>query len=60
MNYTSQIAKHLRDLHFGGNWTAVNMKDTLSDVDWKQAAHFAKDLKTLEDAAMNFFSFISL
>ena len=37
MSYTSQIAKHFRDLHFGGNWTDVNMRDTLSDVDWKQA-----------------------
>jgi hypothetical protein len=37
MSYTSQIAKHFRDLHFGGNWTDVNMKDTLADVNWKQA-----------------------
>lgn len=37
MSYTSQIAKHFRDLHFGGNWTDVNMKDTLADVNWKRA-----------------------
>ncbi len=47
MNYTSQIAKHLRDLHFGGNWTAVNMKDTLSDVDWKQATTKIDSFNTL-------------
>lgn len=32
-----QIAKHLRDVHFGGNWTWVNLKDTLTDVTWQQA-----------------------
>jgi hypothetical protein len=37
MNVTAQIAKQFRDLHFGGNWTAVNMKDTLTGVSWQQA-----------------------
>lgn len=38
MKITQQIAKHLRDVHFGGNWTAVNLKDKLADVTWQQAA----------------------
>jgi DNA-binding MltR family transcriptional regulator len=33
----SQIAKHFRDIHFGGNWTSVNLKDTVSDLSWQQA-----------------------
>ena len=37
MNTTAQIAKHFRDVHFGGNWTASNLKDTLKDVSWQQA-----------------------
>lgn len=37
MNLTTQIAKHIRDVYFGGNWTAVNLKDTLADVTWQQA-----------------------
>ena len=37
MNSTQQIAKHLRDVHFGPNWTAVSLKDKLSDVTWQQA-----------------------
>jgi len=32
-----QIAKQLRDVHFGGNWTAVNLKEQLTGVDWQQA-----------------------
>jgi len=37
MHLIKQIAKHLRDVYFGGNWTAVNLKDTLTDVNWQQA-----------------------
>jgi hypothetical protein len=38
MNLTEQIAKQFRDVHFGGNWTASNLKDTLAGLDWQQAA----------------------
>ncbi len=37
MNLTAQIAKHFRDVHFGGNWTWVNLKETLEGVSWQQA-----------------------
>lgn len=37
MNISAQIAKHFREVHFGGNWTCVNLKDTLADVAWQQA-----------------------
>jgi hypothetical protein len=37
MSITAQIAKHFRDVHFGGNWTFSNMKDNLADLNWKQA-----------------------
>jgi hypothetical protein len=37
MEISKQIAKHLREVHFGSNWTDVNLKETLSDVTWQQA-----------------------
>lgn len=37
MHLTAQIAKHFRDVHFGGNWTTSNLKQHLSDVTWAQA-----------------------
>lgn len=37
MNLSSHLAKHLREVNFGGNWTSVNLKDTLADVTWEQA-----------------------
>lgn len=32
-----QIAKHFRDVHFGGNWTTSNLKDQLEGLNWEQA-----------------------
>lgn len=37
MNLTGQLAKHFREVYFGGNWTSVNLKDNLADVTWQQA-----------------------
>jgi hypothetical protein len=37
MTVTAQIAKQLRDVHFGGNWTASTLKQHLSEVTWQQA-----------------------
>jgi len=37
MSITKQLAKHLRDLHFGGNWSCSNLKDQLSNVPWDLA-----------------------
>ena len=47
MNLTAQIAKHFRDLHFGGNWTSVNLKQTLADVSWQQATKKVYSLNTI-------------
>ncbi len=37
MSLPEQIAKHFREVHFGGNWTSSNLKDTLEDVTCQQA-----------------------
>ncbi|MBK9336008.1 MAG: DUF1572 domain-containing protein [Lewinellaceae bacterium] len=37
MALTAQIAKHLREVYFGGNWTSSNLKDSLAGVTWQQA-----------------------
>ena len=34
---SAQIAKHLRELHTGGNWTGSNLKQVLSGVTWEEA-----------------------
>ena len=47
MNLSAQIAKHLRDVHFGGNWTSVNLQQTLADVDWQQATTKVHSFNTI-------------
>lgn len=37
MTLSQEIAHHFRQVYFGGNWTSVNMKDTLADLDWQIA-----------------------
>lgn len=47
MNTTAQLAKHIKELYFGGNWTAANLKKHLSDITWQQATQKVADLNTI-------------
>ena len=47
MSFTNQIAKHFSELHFGGNWTAVNLKETLEGINWQQATTKVHNLNTI-------------
>jgi len=47
MNLVQQIAKHLQEVHFGGNWTSVNLKNVLSDIEWEQAITPVDSLNTI-------------
>lgn len=47
MTLSQQLAKHFREVFFGGNWTAVNLKDTLTAVTWEQATTKIQNLNTI-------------
>jgi hypothetical protein len=47
MNASQQLAKHLRDVYIGGNWTSVNLKDTLAGITWQQATSKVYELNTI-------------
>lgn len=47
MSLTLHIAKHLRDVHFGGNWTCSNLKDVLKEVTWLQAVTKLHNFNTI-------------
>lgn len=47
MNLSAQLAKHLRDVHLGGNWTSSNLKDNLKDVSWQQATTQVHSFNTI-------------
>lgn len=47
MNTPQQLAKHLRQVFFGGNWTVSCVKDQLADVDYKMAISQVAELNTI-------------
>lgn len=47
MQLAEQIAKHFREVCFGGNWTAVNLKESLADVTWEQATTQIRSFNTI-------------
>jgi hypothetical protein len=47
MSVSKQLAKHLRDVHFGGNWSTVDLKTVLSDVTFEQAQAKVYDLNSI-------------
>ncbi len=57
--FTKQIAKHLSDVHFGSNWTAVNLKETLAGVTWQQATTFVGSLHTIATLVFHMNYFVS-
>jgi len=47
MNLPAEIAKHLKQVYFGGNWTCVNLKDTLSGVTREEATTKVHSFNTI-------------
>ena len=47
MSLPAHIAKHVREVHFGGNWTAVSLKETLANVTWQQATTRVHELNSI-------------
>ncbi|MGB5320785.1 DUF1572 domain-containing protein [Lutimonas sp.] len=42
-----QIARHIRELHFGENWTDVSLKTLVEDLNWKEANVKVYDFNTI-------------
>jgi hypothetical protein len=49
MNPSKELARQFREVAFGGNWTAVDLKSTLNDVSWKMASTKFSNLNTIAD-----------
>ncbi len=47
MNLPFYIAKQIREVHFGGNWTDVNLQDTLKGLTWQQSIAKIDHLNTI-------------
>lgn len=47
MNLSAQLAKHIREAHFGGNWTCSNVKDNLHGLTWQQVTTQVHSFNTI-------------
>lgn len=47
MNTPQHIAKHFREVFFGGNWTWSNVKGNLAGITWQQAITKVHDFNTI-------------
>ncbi len=56
---TKQIAKHFREINFGGNWTWSNLKDNLADVTWQQATTQVYSFNTIATLTYHVGYFVS-
>lgn len=59
MNLTAQIAKHFREVHFGGNWTSSNLKDNLVGICWQQATTPVYSFNTIATLVYHINYFVS-
>jgi DinB superfamily len=60
LKLTQQIAKHLREVHLGGNWSASNLRDVLEDVTWQQATTPVSGFHTIAALVYHINYFLSV
>ena len=59
MTIPGQIASHFRGVYFGGNWTSVNLKETLSDVGFEKATKKIHSLNTIASLVFHINYYVS-
>ena len=59
MSLAENIAKHTREVHFGGNWTDVSLKEILSDLNWKEAIIKVHGLNTIAELVFHMNYYVS-
>jgi hypothetical protein len=60
MNTPRQIAKQFRDFNYGGNYTGVNLKDTLQSISWEQATQKAGSFNTIAALVFHINYYVSV
>jgi uncharacterized damage-inducible protein DinB len=55
-----QIAKHFRDVHFGGNWTWVSLKEHLAQVSRDEALQQVGDFNTIAALAYHIYYYVEV
>jgi len=59
MQIAQQVAKHFREVYFGGNWTSVNLKDVLSGLSWQDATRSVYSANSIAALVFHMNYFVS-
>jgi len=59
MQLSSHLAKGLRAVYFGGNWTVSSLKDHLSDLSWEQATTKVQSFNTIAQLTFHIGYYVS-
>lgn len=60
MELAKLLAKHIRDVYFGGNWTVSNLRDHLKDLTLQQATTKVDSLNTIATLVFHINYFIEV
>ncbi|MGB0429511.1 MAG: DUF1572 domain-containing protein [Bacteroidia bacterium] len=60
MNTPQQLALHLRQVYFGGNWTWSNLRDNIKEVSLKQATQKFENLNTIATLTFHIHYFVKV
>ena len=60
MSFSQQIAKQIREIHFGGNWTASCLKEHLKDVTWQQATRQVYNFNSIASLVFHIHYYIDV
>ena len=59
-NLTAHIAKNIEEFHFGGNWTDVNLRDSLKGLDWTEAQKKIEPFHSIAELVYHIHYFIAV
>ena len=59
MNLSEHLAKHLREVYFGGNWTDVSLKEHVADLSWQQATTGTASFNTIAKPVFHMNYYVS-
>lgn len=60
MNTLKFTIKHFHELHQGGNWPGTNMKEILSNINWKDATNETNGLNSIAKLVYHINYYISI
>jgi len=55
---SKQVAKHFREVHFGGNWTVSNLQEHVQNIAWQDAVKKSGSFNTIATLVYHMHYFV--